>query len=308
MPLPAQCPICSAEHHVQSVVSRHVYGGKKGQAIFHCEQCDIRYLHPGLSHEEEAKLYAEEFEKFMEKRSSHDAGWETPEAHIEANAREAARRSAFLLSRLPARGKVLEIGCSSGFMLHELKAKGYDCVGVEPSGVFSDYVKHRGIACFNSLDDLLFDPAHADGFDVVLHYYVMEHISEVTEFLDRQIHMLKPSGIIVFEVPNATDALSSLYDIAAYEKFIWVVSHRWYFSTRSMEHLLRGFGMEFEIHMDQRYDLSNHLTWAIDGRPGGHGRFTNELGQDLEDHYKRALVAAGKGDTLTVVVRNAPCP
>ncbi|PCI42178.1 MAG: hypothetical protein COB46_01310 [Rhodospirillaceae bacterium] len=302
MSLPEKCPLCSADQNAQAVVTRHVFGEHQGQAIFRCEHCDIRYLFPGLSEEDEARLYAAEFEKFMEKRSASDAGWENPEAHIKANEVEEKRRSHFLSKHLPPHGRILEVGCSSGFMLHDLSSKGYECVGVEPSGVFSDYVTHRGIPCFNSLEALIENGEHKEGFDVILHYYVMEHIGDPQTFLRQQLELLKPNGILVFEVPNATDALSSLYDITAYEKFIWVVSHQWYFSQASMKFLLKDIGVNSEVHMDQRYDLSNHMTWALDGRPGGMGRFTDVFGAELEGHYKKSLIKAGMGDTLTVII------
>lgn len=302
MSLPENCPLCSTGKERQSVVTHHVFGGYQEQAIFYCANCDVRYLFPRLSKEDEHRLYAAEFEKFMAVRSADNAGWENPEAHIKANAVEADRRWGFLQPRLPDGGRVLEIGCSSGFMLYRLADNGFDCTGVEPSGVFSEYVTHRGIPCFNKIDALIDSGRQEDGFDVILHYYVMEHIDDPRAFLLKQLDLLRPGGVLVFEVPNATDALSMLYDVPAYEKFIWVVSHQWYFSPDAMNFLMDDLGVRSEIHMDQRYDLSNHITWALDGRPGGMGRFTDVFGRDLEDHYKRALVASGRGDTLTVVI------
>lgn len=303
MPLPQHCPLCASDHTCQNVVTRHVYGAQHGQAIFHCGQCDVRYLYPGLSAEEEARLYAAEFEKFMADRSAENAGWEKPESHISANAREAKRRGDFLSQHLPKSGRVLEIGCSSGFMLYDLAQKGFECVGVEPSGVFSEYVASRGLSCFNSLEALIENGTHQGGFDVILHYYVMEHISDPKTFLNEQLELLNHNGVLVFEVPNAMDALSDLYEVPSYEKFIWVISHQWYFSRPSMAHLLKSLDADFDVFIDQRYDLSNHMTWALDNRPGGMGRFTEIWGQEIEEQYKQALIKAEKGDTLTMVVR-----
>ena len=86
---------------------------------------------------------------------------------------------------------------------------------------------------------------------------------------------------MIFEVPNAADPLYSIYDIPAFERFYWSVAHAWYFSRASLEHLLTSLGVTFEIMGDQRYDLSNHMVWARDGRPGGMGRFSHLLGQEI---------------------------
>jgi hypothetical protein len=116
--------------------------------------------------------------------------------------------------------------------------------------------------------------------------------------------LLRPGGRIVFEVPNANDALTKLYAIPAYERFIWVVSHRWYFTEKSLAATVTKAGGRGEIRLDQRYDLSNHIVWARDGKPGGMGRFTNVLGQDVEDVYRRALIRSGLGDTLIGIMQN----
>lgn len=269
--------------------------------MFLCGDCDVRYLFPGLSETDEARLYAEEFEGFMAARAGADAGWDGPERHIAANRSQLLRRSAILEPLLPKGGRILEVGCSSGFMLYPLAARGLSCTGVEPSGVFADHVRAQGLPCFDSMDAL--EEAAPEPFDLIMHYYVLEHVRDPAAFLRRQLALLKPGGRLVFEVPNADDALSGIYDIPAYERFIWVISHRWYFSPRSLGRLLDGLGVRHDIRLDQRYDLSNHMVWARDGRPGGAGRFTPVLGEEIEALYKKALIQAGHGDTIVAMVQ-----
>jgi SAM-dependent methyltransferase len=138
-----------------------------------------------------------------------------------------------------------------------------------------------------------------------MHFFVLEHIAEPLPFLQSQLALLRPGGRIVFEIPNAADPLYSVYDIAAFERFYWSVAHAWYFSEASLQHLLQQFGRPYEILREQRYDLSNHMVWARDGRPGGLGRFTHLLGQELEDTYKRELIRSGKCDTLVASITAA---
>jgi hypothetical protein len=122
-------------------------------------------------------------------------------------------------------------------------------------------------------------------------------------FLKSQFAFLKPGGRIVFEVPNANDALTVLYEIPAYARFIWVVSHRWYFTEKSLAVTIAKAGGQGEVRLDQRYDLSNHIVWARDGRPGGMGRFTSTLGDEIESLYRQALIRARICDTLIGVVQ-----
>jgi SAM-dependent methyltransferase len=302
MPLPLKCPLCGQSQETQNVVTRHVNGGKQEQAFYRCAGCDVSYLFPGLTPQEEREFYANEFSAFMTGRAGTSAGWQEPAKHVSANAWMVARRMKYLAQRLPASGRVLEVGCSSAFMLYPLAEIGFECVGIEPSGVFSEYVRSRGIECYASTEDLVASGRYPDGFDIIFHGFVLEHISEPRAFLQQQLDLLKPGGQVVFEIPNCADALLTIYDVPAFERFYWIVAHTWYFSQRSLEHLLRSLGQPFQILLDQRYDLSNHLVWARDGRPGGMGRFTAKFGPEIEDRYRQALVASGHCDTLIGIV------
>ena len=303
MAIPTSCSLCGAPAQHQSVVVPRVYGDDSGRAVFSCSTCDVRYLYPVLTPAEEERLYASEFESFMVGRSASGAGWEGPQQHIAANEPQRLRRMGYLNGLIKPNSRILEIGCGSGFMLYPLAVSGHQCVAIEPSGVFSDYVRGRGIPCFRSIEDMRAAATEDEGFDLIVHYYVMEHLADPVAFLKTQLGQLKPGGSIVFEVPNANDALTMLYNIPAYERFIWVVSHRWYFTEKSLANVITMAGGRGEVQLDQRYDLSNHLVWARDGRPGGMGRFTDVFGQELEDRYRQALIRARVCDTLIGLVR-----
>lgn len=303
MALPDRCPLCSAGRESQSVVTRHVYGdASASRAFFHCAACDVRYQFPGLTPDEEARFYAAEFEGFMASRSGESGGWLKTEQHLVANEPTRMRRMKYLAPYLEASVDILEVGCSSGFMLYPLADAGHRCTGIEPSGVFSEFVRGRGLPVYQSVAELQRDAPDAR-FDLILHFFVLEHIADPGAFLKAQLAMLKPGGRIVFEIPNAADPLYSVYDIPAFERFYWSVAHPWYFSEPSLQFLLTRLGESSEVLRDQRYDLSNHMIWARDGRPGGMGRFTPELGADVEASYKQSLIRSGKCDTLVGIIR-----
>lgn len=298
MALPTHCPLCSADHQRQRVVTAHVYGATRPTAFFHCDACDVNYAWPRLTPQEEKAFYAAEFSGFMAGRSGSSGGWEQPERHVTLNEPQRLRRMKYLEPLLRPGMRVLEAGCSSGFMLYPLALQGCRCTGIEPAGVFGDYVRSRGIECH---DDLAALPA-GERFDLVMHFFVLEHVSGPEAFLRLQLDRLAPGGMLVFEIPNAADALHTVYDIPAFERFYWSVAHHWYFTERSLRFLLDRLGRPYRLLLDQRYDLSNHLVWARDGKPGGMGRYTHVLGAEAEDRYRQALIQAGCCDTLVAVV------
>lgn len=243
----------------------------------------------------------------MAGRSGISGGWQGAESHIRANEATRIRRMQYLTPHIFQGASVLEVGCSSGFMLFPLKEDGYECIGIEPSGVFSEYVKNRGIVVYSSLEDLA-KATPGRKFDVIQHFFVLEHIATPQAFLESQLALLKTGGKIIFEIPNAADPIYSVYDIPAFERFYWSIAHPWYFSEASLQYLLNRLNQPYEILLDQRYDLSNHMIWARDGRPGGMGRFTELLGSELEELYKKELIRNKRCDTLiAIITKNGGC-
>ena len=62
-------------------------------------------------------------------------------------------------------------------------------------------------------------------------------------------------------------------------------------------------GYTFELFPEQRYDISNHMTWMLDGKPGGLGRYKDIFGEELDRLYKERLKKNWLCDTLVAVVR-----
>src|SRR5271168_4871231 len=126
MALPECCPLCRSPADRQRVVTAHVYGAKGSErAFFHCSDCDVRYMHPGLTPDETDRFYAAEFEGFMAGRAGTSGGWTQAEDHIRANEPNRTRRMRYLEPHVQPTSSLLEVGCSSGFMLLPFIAAGH---------------------------------------------------------------------------------------------------------------------------------------------------------------------------------------
>lgn len=295
------CRFCKADASKQVVEGAFVYGGKPEQHFWRCGDCEMVYLYPTLTPEEEDKLYKNEFEKYMAKRAGKDMDWTGPEKHFQSNQREVARRMPVIEPYLKKAKTVLEIGCSSGFMLSALKDKGLEAFGLDPSGTFTDYVRGKGIKVYSDLAALKKDRPQQK-FDLIIHYFVLEHVPEPIEFVKEYMQLLNSGGTMIFEVPCVTDPLVKLYRTPAFDKFYWSVVHHWYFSPKTMKDVLEKTGYKYEIIPDQRYDLSNHITWLLDGKPGGMFRYSQVFGSELDALYKQKLKDNWICDTIIGVV------
>lgn len=303
MALPNECPLCGANRERQCIVTPHVSGQAKkmGNGFFYCEVCEVRYQYPGLTPEQEESFYSLEFEDFMSRRSGIQGGWLKAENHVISNEATFQRRMKYLQPHLNGKLDILEIGCSSGFMLYPMMVAGHNCVGIEPSGAFGEFVRSHDIEVYDSLQHLS-EMKSGNKYDLVMHYFVLEHIADPLKFLKLQLDLLNPGGKIIFEIPNASDPIFSLYDIPAFERFYWSKAHPWYFNEHSLRHLVSQLGVSYEVLLEQRYDISNHIVWARDGKPGGMDQFSYVFGREFNEVYKSTLIKSGHCDTLICVI------
>ena len=161
-------------------------------------------------------------------------------------------------------------------------------------------LKQKGIKAYDSLKNVI--RKEKQKFNLIFHFFVLEHVSNPIQFFKDQLLVLQKKGKIIFEVPNVAEPLLTVYKIPAFENFYWSIAHHWYFSEKSLKFLLGKIGKPYKIILDQRYDLSNHMIWARDGKPGGMGRFKKMLGSNVELNYKKSLIKSRLCDTLIGII------
>jgi SAM-dependent methyltransferase len=185
-------------------------------------------------------------------------------------------------------------------MLMAMSNEGMVVSRLDPSGGFIDFVRSKGIACYQSLQEL--QREEKKQYDLIIHYYVYEHIRNPVEFLIEYMGHLASGGTMIFEVPCASDPLSELYKVPEFDRFYWSIAHHWYFTRESLSRVLEKTGFSFEIMPEQRYDISNHMVWMQDGKPGGYGRYADIFGSELDALYKNKLKDVWLCDTIVAVV------
>ena len=123
------------------------------------------------------------------------------------------------------------------------------------------------------------------------------------KFLKEQIDLLNPNGLIIAEVPNVNDPLTSLYNIPQFEKFYWSIAHHYYYNPKSVSCELKKLNCSnFEIKLDQRYDLSNHIEWLNKGVPGGQKKYNHIFSQNTLESYKNNLITSKHCDTFFMYI------
>ncbi|MDD2680366.1 MAG: methyltransferase domain-containing protein, partial [Candidatus Omnitrophica bacterium] len=134
------------------------------------------------------------------------------------------------------RGKVLDIGCYDGYFLSLLKEQGYAVRGIEPNPAGSIAEKKYGIPVIKDFfSDRYFKP---ESIDIIVIRNILEHMSNVNDFLKSVVTILKPGGHIFIEVPNV---LSSFKEGAL---GCFFHQHLSYFSLEVLLYLLSRYSLE----------------------------------------------------------------
>src|SRR5579864_3486332 len=81
------CYLCRTPE--ADVVSRTVSQAPES-LVYRCKKCDLVYLYPIMTPEQETAFYRAEFEKYMEGRSG--PNWKSPEAHFKSYQDEGEKR------------------------------------------------------------------------------------------------------------------------------------------------------------------------------------------------------------------------
>jgi SAM-dependent methyltransferase len=197
--------------------------------------------------------------------------------------------------------RVLEIGSSTGFLLDAISPHVASVAGVEPGELYADYANSRGIKTYPSLASVA-----GEEFDLLLAYYVVEHLQRPVERLRDLRAQLAPGGMFAIEVPNVDDALVSFFALKSFDEFYWQKAHYFNYSHQTLTMALKLAGFEsVEVIPEQRYDISNHIHWLLRGEPGGKGKYTHVFDDRLNGEYARCLREQWLCDTVFAVATNS---
>lgn len=128
----------------------------------------------------------------------------TASTYVEFNERPLGGHR-MLLGMVPAAGRVLDVGCSGGYLAERLVAGGATVVGIELDPVAAE--RARGVCEQVLVGDaealeLPFDP---ESFDAIVCADLIEHLRDPGAFLRRVRPLLRRDGRLVLTTPNVAN-------------------------------------------------------------------------------------------------------
>jgi SAM-dependent methyltransferase len=291
IPPDTSCHLCgSAEHETLFFAGDRLGLTDQQFEVRRCRACGLAFTWPPTGEAELAAFYPNDY---WGERTEPDHRW------IVRTQREKTR----VVSRhAPQGGRILDVGCGAGFFLRALPAPPWESWGVEISPISAEAAeRHLGQGRVFA-GRLAHAPFGGASFDVVTFWASLEHVVAPRTDLLAARRLLKPSGVLVVQVPN----LGSLQ--ARHFGSDWFAldlpRHRFHFSRETLERLLRETGFELveTVLRSETHDahaLKQSLKSRLVHRRAPLGRLRYYLAAPFVKLADRAL----GGATLTVTAR-----
>lgn len=178
---PRQIEACYTDY-IGIDVSRHFQGLESDVLIYKCLDSQYRFYHP-FDTIGDARFYQELTAAFPYSVDMQRSDYDDTLAVVQPGMR------------------VLDIGCGPGFFLERVRAKGGQASGLELNKTVASSTATKGFEV-HSVTIEEFAKDHANEFDVVSFFQVLEHVADVRSFLDAALAVVKPGGLMVIGVPN----------------------------------------------------------------------------------------------------------
>ena len=168
-------------------------------SIVRCKKCGFVYASPRLKEECLKNLYSREY---FESNASEQMGYDNYVSD-RALVEKTFRRRLEDLERywLKKKGRVLDVGCATGFFLNTARMMGWEAHGVEISDYCCEFAKRQfGLKLFNGqFKDL---DASASSYDLVTMWDYIEHSFIPDRDLEKAFECLRPGGILALATPD----------------------------------------------------------------------------------------------------------
>lgn len=213
-------------------------------------------------------------------------------------------------------GEILDLGCWEGAQLEHFVKAGWKCTGLELNKKAAAMSRAKGIDVLEIPISEFFQRCKGQTWDVINVAYVLEHIPQPLEFLDRIREHLKPSGILVLEVPNEFNPFQLAYlkkeGVDPY--WIFLPEHVNYFNKESLERVVRTSGWTI-LHGESCFPMEMFLLMGDDylkTKSAGPAAFAKVVAMEsaLREHdptlvsqFYTALYACGVGRGITLYLQ-----
>lgn len=243
------CPICRRKDF------RVFYKSAKRQVVG-CKHDGLVFVNPQPTKSQVLSLYGSKyfknFDPYLKNRQAHLAYFNKKLDQIEKRI---------------SKGKVLDVGCATGFLLEEAKKRGWQELGVDVSSFAVNYCWKQGLLVKKGTIAEIRFPNKS--FNVVTSLQTIEHEIDPLEHLKEIYRILSPGGMAVLTTPDHNALTRKLMGKG------WFgyrhKEHLFFFTRKTLGVLFKKAGfskVEFKKDDSRPFRISYCLTRLVDFYPG----------------------------------------
>jgi len=264
-------------------------------SIVACAGCGVLRTLPEMSERELARYYPTDY-------------WgDTGEPADDWIKESQSEKTKFLAECGLTKGRILDVGCGSGFFLRALDQIEWDRFGIE-TGEAAATAANRAIGSGRVFAGTLIESACEDeAFDVVTFWSALEHMNEPRANLIEARRIIKSGGTLIVQVPNAASYQARWFGGNWFA--LDAPRHRYHFTLQTLERLLSLAGFKlyrttFHSKAHNAHSLRQSLKSLL------YARNANVISRALFlaaipfiKPVDFLMSATGQGATLTVAAR-----
>jgi 2-polyprenyl-3-methyl-5-hydroxy-6-metoxy-1,4-benzoquinol methylase len=214
------------------------FGPANGLELVRCERCRLVYTALRPDPRDVATLYDE---SYFRNATSGVVGY-ADYIGDEANLRRTFARRLRRLERFVHPGRLLDVGCASGFFLDEARKRGWRVEGLDVSPYAAEYTRRRFGAVVHEVD--LAGLASPGGvYDLLTMWDVIEHVPDPLGCLRAASSVLRKGGILALATPDVDSVPARVMD-GRWIGYKLSREHLYYFSRGTLHRMLAETGFE----------------------------------------------------------------
>ncbi len=236
-----ECPLCGGQEFVPLLRARDFHYGNPGEYTqAQCTQCRLAFLDPMYDELELATFYPKTYYAFTDLFSVSNQVYSFKQKVWRfAGRREFPTKD----PKFERPGRMLDIGCGSGWFISKMRAQGWDVTGVEPNVAAANFGKsEQGLNIFpGSLVDAKFPTG---SFDYVRMNHSLEHIECPNQVLDEAYRILADNGKLMIGVPNRDSFNARVF--GRYWHHLALPVHTFSYSVQTLSRMLSKHNFDVE--------------------------------------------------------------
>ena len=238
------CPVCASKKYNPFLTCKDYTVSNQYFNIVSCESCGFKFTNPVPDESNIGKYYK------SENYVSHSDTKKGLINKLYHTVRDITLKQKLALINNPSpKGKILDIGCGTGYFINTCKNDGWNITATEPD---EDARKQACGLIGQDVESDLFNIKDINSFNIITMWHVLEHIHQLNESIAHLYTLLKPNGTIVIAVPNCESRDAKTYKEywAAYD----VPRHLYHFTQSTMDKLLVNHGFEKIKTVPMKFD------------------------------------------------------